>query len=256
MQADWLRPAWRAEGAGAVMTTRRGGASAAPFDSMNVRFEVGDDAAAVRHNRASLAAAIGAAPVYLNQVHGAAVVRLHARDALPDAPVHTADASITTEPGIACTAQVADCLPVLFAVPAGRAVGAAHAGWRGLSLGVLEATVQQLCEAGSCGPADLHAWLGACIGPRRFEVGADVLLAFGADPRQSDPALFVPSRPGKPDKWLANLPQLARRRLHAAGVRSISGGEWCTVEERSRFFSYRRDGVTGRMVAAVWRVAG
>jgi YfiH family protein len=253
MQADWLRPAWRAEGAGAVMTTRSGGTSHAPFDSMNVRFEVGDDEAAVRHNRASVAAAIGATPVYLNQVHGAAVVRLRARDALPDAQVHTADASITTAPGIACTAQVADCLPVLFAAPAGRAVGAAHAGWRGLSLGVLEATVQQLCEAASCEPAELHAWLGACIGPRRFEVGADVLQAFGADPARCDAALFVP---GKPGKWLANLPQLARGRLHAAGVRSVSGGEWCTVEQRSRFFSFRRDGVTGRMVAAVWRVVG
>jgi polyphenol oxidase len=250
MRADWLTPAWRAEGVGALMTTRHGGASAAPFDSMNLRFEVGDDAAAVRHNRALLAAAIGAVPVYLNQVHGAAVVRLGAHDALPDAPVHTADASVSTEPGIACTAQVADCLPVLLAAP--RGVGAAHAGWRGLALGVLEATVKKLCEAAQCEPAELHAWLGACIGPTRFEVGADVLLAFGADPGHCDPMLFVPSHPGK---WLANLPLLARQRLHAAGVRAISGGEWCTVEERSRFFSFRRDGITGRMVAAVWRVA-
>jgi polyphenol oxidase len=164
---------------------------------------------------------------------------------------HAADASFTTEPGIACTAQVADCLPVLFAAPAGRAVGAAHAGWRGLSLGVLEATVQQLCAAARCEPAELQVWLGACIGPTRFEVGVDVLQAFGADPQTSDPTHFIPCKPGK---WLANLPQLAHDRLQAVGVRAISGGEWCTVDERSRFFSFRRDGVTGRMVAAVWRV--
>jgi YfiH family protein len=251
MQADWLIPAWPAEGVGALMTTRHGGVSAAPFDSMNLRLEVGDAAVAVRRNRARLAAAIGAVPVYLNQVHGAAVVRLGTHDALPDAPVHTADASVSTEPGIACTAQVADCLPVLFAAPAGRAVGAAHAGWRGLALGVLEATVQTLSEAACCEPAELHAWLGACIGPTRFEVGADVLHAFGADAGHSDPARFVPCRPGK---WLANLPQLAHDRLRAAGVRAISGGGWCTAGDSSRFFSFRRDGITGRMVAAVWRV--
>ena len=251
MRADWLLPQWRAEGVGAVMTTRAGGVSHAPFDTMNIRFEVGDDVAAVAQNRALLAAAMGAVPVYLNQLHGAVVVRLNAGDTGPDAVLYAADASFTTEPGIACTAQVADCLPVLFAAPAGRAVGAAHAGWRGLALGVLEATVQQLCDAAHCEPAELQVWLGACIGPTRFEVGADVLQAFGADPQGSDPARFVP---GKPGKWFANLPQLAQDRLHAAGVRAVSGGEWCTVNEASRFFSYRRDGLTGRMVAAVWRL--
>ena len=250
MRADWLLPEWRADGVGAVMTTRAGGISRAPFDSMNIRFEVGDDAAAVAHNRALLADAMGAVPVYLKQVHGAAVVRLGASDALPGASLHAADASVTTEPGIACTAQVADCLPVLFAAPEGRAVGAAHAGWRGLSLGVLEATVRRMCDAAQCEPAELQIWLGACIGPTRFEVGADVLRAFGADPQASDPARFVPCKPGK---WLANLPQLATDRLRAVGVRAISGGAWCTVDTPSRFFSFRREGVTGRMVAAVWR---
>jgi len=252
MQADWLVPDWRAEGVGAVMTTRAGGMSRAPFDSMNIRDAVGDDEAAVWHNRAVLASAIGVAPVYLNQVHGAAVVRLDRRDAAADAPIHTADASISTEPGIACTAQVADCLPVLFAAPAGRGVGAAHAGWRGLALGVLEATVQHLCATAQCEPGELQAWLGACIGPTHFEVGEDVLEAFGADPRASDRALFVP---GKPGKWFANLPQLARQRLNAAGVQNVTGGEWCTVGDASRFYSFRRDGITGRMVAAVWRQA-
>src|SRR6185369_8859389 len=144
MHPDWLVPDWKARGVGAVMTTRRGGFSAAPFDSMNLRDGIGDDPAAVRSNQRLLAEAIGATPVYLNQVHGARVVRLTAADTAPDAPVHEADASVTTEPGIACTAQVADCLPVLFVAPGG--VAAAHAGWRGLAGGVLEATVRALCE--------------------------------------------------------------------------------------------------------------
>ena len=249
MPADWLRPDWQAPGVGALMTTRQGGASAAPFDTMNLRFEVGDDAAAVVRNRALLAQACGGVPVYLNQVHGSTVVRLDRSDALPTTTLHKADAGITTEPGIACTAQVADCLPVLFTAPQGRGVGAAHAGWRGLSLGILEATVLSLCEAAHCEPQELQAWLGACIGPDRFEVGADVLAAFGATPKRCDPMRFRADRPGK---WLANLPLLARDRLQAAGVQAISGGTWCTVENRSRFFSYRRDGLTGRMVAAVW----
>ena len=246
---DWLAPDWANVGAAGVMTTRSGGVSLAPFDTMNLRFEVGDDPLAVTANRRALATAIGVTPVYLDQVHGAEVVRLLRGDATHDAPRHRADACITTEPGIACTAQVADCLPVLFTAPQGRGVGAAHAGWRGLSLGILEATVQGLCEAAHCEPHELQAWLGACIGPDRFEVGADVLTAFGATPERCDPMRFRVDRPGK---WLANLPLLARDRLHAAGVQAISGGAWCTVEDRSRFFSYRRDGVTGRMVAAVW----
>ena len=187
-------------------------------------------------------------PVWLNQVHGATVVRLTAADALHEAPLHEADASITTDTGIACTVQVADCLPVLFAAPG--AVGAAHAGWRGLAAGVLEATLSAVCEAARCDAGQVQAWLGACVGPRRFEVGADVLEAFKAPQDDSDPLRFAPHGPGK---WLANLPQLARDRLHRGGVRSVTGGRWCTVEDPSRFFSFRRDRITGRMVAAVWR---
>ena len=246
---DWLRPDWRVSGVGALMTTRLGGASAAPFDSMNLRAGEGDDPGAVMANRAALAQASGTRPVYLNQVHGARVVRLEPADALADAAVHEADASVTTQAGIGCAVQVADCLPVLFTAPRGNAVGAAHAGWRGLALGVLEATVGAVCEAGNCAPGELQAWLGACIGPRQFEVGSDVLEAFGADPAHADPARF---RAGKPGKWLANLPLLALDRLRAAGVVSVSGGPWCTVETPSRFFSFRRDRVTGRMVALIW----
>lgn len=250
MQLDWLRPDWPAEGVGSLMTTRRGGVSEAPFDSMNLRAEVGDQVAAVARNRAVFAEAIGGVPVFLNQVHGAHVVRLGRADAHSRAAPLVADASITTDPGVACSVMVADCLPVLFAAPGGRAVGAAHAGWRGLAGGVLENTIAALCEAAGCGPAELHAWMGACIGPRRFEVGADVLQAFGAAPDASVTSTrFVAASPGK---WMADLAGLAHDRLHAAGLRSLSGGGWCTVEDGSRFFSFRRDGVTGRMAAAVW----
>jgi YfiH family protein len=243
---DWLVPAWQIANVGALMTTRHGGVSAAPFDSLNLRAAVGDDPQAVAENQRRLEQAIGARPVFLNQVHAAAVVRLSAADAQPGAAPHTADASVTTEPGIGCAVQIADCLPVLFAAPQGRAIGAAHAGWRGLSLGVLEATLAAVCEAARCRPGEVQAWLGAAIGPAHFEVGPDVLEAFGAT---ADSPRFVARQPGK---WLADLPGLARDRLHAAGLRGVSGGDWCTVADASRFFSFRRDRVTGRMAAVIW----
>lgn len=252
---DWLRPDWRADRVGALMTTRHGGVSLPPFDSLNLRAAVGDDPQAVAQNQRRLADAIGARPIYLNQVHGANVVRLTAADLAPDALTHDADGAVTTEPGIACTVQTADCLPVLFAAPGGRAVGAAHAGWRGLAAGVLEATLAQVCEAAQCAPEEVQAWLGACIGPTQFEVGPDVLVSFGVSPeavdvpQAVDSPRFVAKAAGK---WLADLPGLARDRLRAAGVRAISGGQGCTVTERSRFFSFRRDRITGRMAALVW----
>ena len=267
---DWLTPEWAAAGVGALMTTRAGGASRAPYESLNLGVACGDDPAHVAHNRDVVARAIGATPVYLKQVHGRHVLRLTDADTRAGLPLQEADASVTTEPGIACAVQAADCLPVLFAAPGARAVGAAHAGWRGLSGGVLEATLSAVCEAAACAPQDVVTWLGACIGPNRFEVGADVLQAFGAgagSPR------FTPRRraagedagenavegaresvgeaAGEP-KWLADLAGLARDRLLAAGVREVAGGRWCTVGEPSRFFSYRRDRVTGRMAAFVW----
>ncbi len=252
MHPDWLRPDWQASARiGAVMSTRAGGVSAAPYDSMNLGAWVGDDPAAVQANMRHFAEAMGARPVFLKQVHGARVVCLD--ELAPDAPVQEADASYATRPGLACTVTVADCLPVLLAAPASRGVAAAHAGWRGLAGGVLENTLQALCAAAQCEPAEVDAWLGACIGPRMFEVGEDVLLAFGAEPDRPDPQRFVASVAADgSQRWLANLPQLARDRLHAAGVRRINGGQWCTVEDRSRFYSFRRDRVTGRMAAAVW----
>lgn len=281
LDPDWLAPDWHVTGVGALMTTRRGGVSAGPFDSLNLRAGIGDDAAAVACNQARLEHAIGARPVYLDQVHGAGVVRLGLADMAPGTdsrtdsgrdghrhggrdtditvrganaqgaatPLHQADASITTVAGLACTVQVADCLPVLFAAPHARAVGAAHAGWRGLACGVLENTVRAVCDVAACVPGELQVWLGACIGPRRFEVGADVLTAFGASSAAPDPLRFAAHTRGK---WLANLPQLARDRLQAVGVSAICGGHWCTVEDASRFYSFRRDRVTGRMAAAVW----
>jgi YfiH family protein len=244
---DWLIPEWPVDArVGALMTTRAGGVSAPPFDSLNLGRSAGDDPAAVEENRRRFEAALGVPPHYLSQVHGARVVRL-TRAA---APAHEqADAAITTEPGLACTVMVADCMPVLFAAPAARGVGAAHAGWRGLAGGVLEATVDALCEAAGCGPAELTAWLGPCIGPRQFEVGADVLDAFG--PAAAHRFASCPRPDGSP-RWLADLPGLARDRLAAAGLTRVHGGTACTVEERSRFFSFRRDRVTGRMAAAVY----
>lgn len=252
MNPDWLSPDWAATGVGALMSTRAGGQSTAPFDRLNLGTAVGDDPAVVSRNRAIFRAATGgAAPVFLRQVHGTRVVRLTAAHVASNASVEEADACVTSEPGIACTVQVADCLPVLFAAPEGRAVGAAHAGWRGLRAGVLEATLREVCAAAVCAPEEVSVWLGACIGPRRFEVGADVLDGFGAADDTAVAACFTPLRPGK---WLADLPRLARGRLAAAGVDQLSGGTWCTVEDASRFFSFRRDGVTGRMAAAVWLV--
>lgn len=246
-------PQWGADRArvGALMTTRGGGFSAPPWDSFNLGRASGDAPEAVAANRARLAEVIGATPVFLSQVHRARVVRVGAT--LAGAALPEADASFTTEPGVACTVLVADCLPVLLAAPAGRAVGAAHAGWRGLAGGVVERCIEAVCGAARCAPRELSAWLGPCIGPDAFEVGADVLQAFGVEPAPIHVERFrYRPRADGSRRWLADLAGLARDRLLAAGVRRFSGGGWCTVQERSRFFSFRRDGVTGRMAAAVW----
>lgn len=244
LAVDWPAPA----NVGALMSTRAGGVSRPPFDTLNLRppglrGAAADDPAAVLENQRRFAEALGASPVWLDQVHGADVVRLDA----PRSDLPRADASVTRVPGIACCVLVADCLPVLFCDRAGRAVGAAHAGWRGLAAGVLERTAAAVAELAGSPPGELLAWLGPCIGPRQFEVGADVLAAFAGGERH-----FVHRpRPDGSDRWLADLPALARDRLAAAGVRQVSGGSWCTVEDGSRFFSFRRDRVTGRLAAGV-----
>jgi YfiH family protein len=252
MSSEWLIPEWPADARiGARMTTRAGGVSAPPWDSMNLGLGGGDARDSVLANRRLFAQAIDATPVFLRQVHGTGVVRVDAASARADAP--TADASWTDTPGVACAVLVSDCLPVLLAAPQARAVGAAHAGWRGLSAGVVERCVEAVCRAAACGPQLLVAWLGPCIGPDAFEVGADVLSAFGVEPAPRDQPRFryAPRADGDP-RWRADLAGLARERLSAVGVVRVSGGQWCTVQDRSRFFSFRRDGVTGRMAAAVW----
>jgi hypothetical protein len=251
--AAFLRPGWPAPpGVQALMTLRAGGASAPPFDSFNLSLGVGDDPAAVQANRARLLARMPARPTWLRQVHGHEVLQV--THATPEHPPEPFDAAWTRERGLACMVGAADCMPMLFATVDGGAVGAAHAGWRGLAGGVVEATLQALCQGQGVAPAEVQVWLGPCIGPRQFEVGADVLQAFGQDPLRPDPALFLPrARLDGSLRWLANLPALASLRLRAARVHKISAENRCTVEDPSRFFSFRRDGRTGRMVAAIWR---
>ncbi|MBP7567017.1 MAG: peptidoglycan editing factor PgeF [Burkholderiaceae bacterium] len=253
LPSGWLQPDWPAPaGVRAACTTRVGGRSCGVWQGLNLGDHVGDDPAAVRANRAEVDAAINARPVFLRQVHGVAVARLDA-----GTPQGTeADACVTTQRGVACTVMVADCLPVLLAHDSGRAVGGAHAGWRGLAGGVIESALVALGEAVGESPAQAArntlAWLGPCIGPREFEVGEDVRQAFvAADPHAA--AAFATLGGGK---YLADLPILARQRLAAAGVSGVWGNDgsddWCTVRRPSRFFSHRRDGVSGRFAALVW----
>lgn len=241
LEFDWALP----RGVHAAFTTRHGGTSRAPWDSFNVAAHVGDEAAAVTANRAQLAAglALPSPPGWLQQVHGIEVVDLDAPIAGAAPP--TGDASVATASGRVCVIMVADCLPVLFASADGRHIGAAHAGWRGLAGGVLEATVRAL----GADPGTLTAWLGPAISREHFEVGADVRDAFlGQDPGAA--AFFVPNPRGR---WQADLVGLARRRLERLGIRSIAGGHWCTFADRSRFYSFRRDGGGGRMAALIWK---
>jgi YfiH family protein len=274
---SFLRPDWPApEGVGAVMSTRGAARDPTlepdPFASFNLRNGLGDDDDAVLANQARFAERCGAMPTWLKQVHGTRVLRL---DRPLEAMSQEADAVITTRPGVVCAVQVADCLPVLFAASDGRVVGAAHAGWRGLAAGVLEATLQAMVDDAGVKPVEVLTWLGPCIGPTTFEVGPDVLEGFGLQPSPSRSEPFFESRDASPavgantraasvvtrapPRWFADLAGLARHRLRAAGVVAIHGNDgsapWCTVTNPSRFFSFRRDRVTGRQAAAVWRRA-
>lgn len=231
---DWPAPA-RVR---ACVTTRAGGVSVGPFTSLNLGDHVGDDPQAVAENRRRLVAALGCRPAWLRQVHGTRVV-----EADP-AQVAEADGCWTAAPGIACSSMTADCLPVLFCDRAGSRVAAAHAGWRGLAGGVLEATLEALAL-----PAEqVLAWLGPAIGPQAFEVGPEVREAFLASHPEAAQA-FVPSH--NPGKFLADLYQLARIRLVARGITAVYGGGFCTFSD-PRFFSYRRAARTGRFASLVW----
>jgi YfiH family protein len=265
---DWLIAQWPAPArVRAVSTTRSGGVSTGLFESMNLGDHVGDDPACVAANRQALATALGVRPVFLKQVHGVGVLELN--ESLGDGV--QADGVLSTQPGLACTVMVADCLPILLAHRDRPLVAAAHAGWRGLAgaggsqpMGIVESTLKAMAEAARCPIAELApgllAWLGPCIGPSAFEVGAEVRAALmAADPVAA--ACFSPLAAGK---YLADLPALARLRLRRLGVLAVYGNDgsdaWCTVRQ-SRFFSHRRcsglpdalAGQTGgRMAACIW----
>lgn len=250
LRPDWSVPA----GVRSAFSLRSGGVSRAPFASLNVGVHVGDDPLAVQHNRRQIAAqlALPGEPIWLDQVHGTTVHSVRAGESVAvgtprERPV--ADAAVTETAGVVLAIQVADCLPVLFASRDGRVLGAAHAGWRGLAAGVLEHTVAAMARLAG-GPLELCAWLGPCIGPAHFEVGAEVREAFltAGDPAEA----FEPNPRGR---WQCDLPGIARGRLRALGVQAVGGGEWCTAADPVRFFSHRRDQRTGRMVALLWRDA-
>ena len=247
LPTEWITPDWPAPAnVRAFMTTRAGGVSRTPFDSMNPAAHVGDDPAAVAGNRAILRGHLPAEPLWLNQVHGSRVA-----EAGRDAEGMEADAGLARASSRVCAVLTADCLPVLFCDRAGTVVAAAHAGWRGLAGGVLERTV----EAMGVAPDQVIAWLGAAIGPEAFEVGGEVREAFMAQ----DPLAATAFRPAglttldeAPRKWLADIYALARLRLGRLGVAEVHGGGLCTVTDARRFFSYRRDGKTGRMASLIW----
>jgi YfiH family protein len=241
-----LWPEWPAPpSVRAAFTLRQGGVSAAPFDSLNVGVHVGDEAAAVAENRRRVRARLSLPeePAWIEQVHGVKVVDLDAAAQAAGSPA--ADAAITRRAGRVCVVQVADCLPVLLATRDGSAVAAAHAGWRGLAAGVLEATMKRL----AADPSDLIAWIGPGIGAAHFEVGAEVREAVIAHDAAATEAFTANPR----GRWQCDLAGLARRRLAALGFGAVFGRKWCTYADASRFFSYRRDGRCGRMAALIWR---
>ncbi|MEE4360912.1 MAG: peptidoglycan editing factor PgeF [Pseudomonadales bacterium] len=242
------------EGIRACATTREGGVSAAPFDSLNLAIgegQQGDALDRVRENRRRLMAALGVDGIaFLRQVHGRTVARIDAPPA-PEVPPPEADAAVTSLPGVAVAVLTADCLPVLFAAEDGARVGAAHAGWRGLAAGVLEATLEALERPAG----QITAWLGPAIGPDAFEVGPEVREAFleVRGTRASVDRVRDAFTPGRGDRWQADLWALARLRLEAAGVERIGGGGRCVHREAARFFSFRRDrGRTGRQASLIW----
>ena len=232
---DWPAPA----NVRALATTRRRGCSRGAYADFNLASHVGDDPAAVAANRARLRGHLPAEPLWLAQVHGTRCVL-----AEESRPGVEADASVSFTPGTVCAVLTADCLPVLFCDVGGTVVAAAHAGWRGLAAGVLESTVAAM----RCPAADILAWFGPAIGPAAFEVGDEVRAAFVAH----DAAATAAFEPHGAGKWLCDIYVLARQRLAVLGVHSIGGGDLCTVDDAERFYSYRRDGATGRMASLVW----
>ena len=242
MSSEWISPRWPApERVRAVSTTRHGGTSRPPYDTLNLAEHVGDEAVAVAANREQLRQALQlpAMPAWLQQVHGVQVVNA----AGVTAPV-AADAAYALEPGVVVAVLTADCLPVLLCDRGGRAVAAAHAGWRGLAEGVIEQTIAAMPAPG----AELMAWLGPAISANAYVVGEEVRDTF----LSHDPAAVTAFRPAADGGWHADLYLLARQRLQSQGVTEVHGGGFCTWEDPVRFYSYRRDGVTGRMASLIW----
>ncbi|MFT3850082.1 MAG: peptidoglycan editing factor PgeF [Propionivibrio sp.] len=242
---SFITPDWPAPpNVRSLITTRQGGVSQGVYSSLNLGDHVNDDPAAVARNRALVSARIDVRALWLRQVHGTRAV--DAAACLNSAPegVPEADAAWTRRAGVACVVMTADCLPVLLCDRAGTVVAAAHAGWRGLLDGVLEATVDAMGVVGE----ELIAYLGPAIGPQAFEVGDEVRSAFVGASKNAAAAF----QPGHRGKWLADIYRLARLRLLATGVEQIHGGDFCTVTDAVRFFSYRRDGQTGRMASMIW----
>jgi len=240
--APFLEPDWPAPArVRALCTTRAGGCSEGPWFSLNLGERCGDDPEHVRRNRARLAALLPAPPLWLHQVHGVDVIHHPGRPGAQGAAAPQADALVAHGSDEVCAVLAADCLPVLFCDRAGTRVAAAHAGWRGLAAGVLQATVRAL----ETEPGDLLAWLGPAIGPGVYEVGSEVAQAFAG--------YAAGLRPGRRDeRWLLDLYTLARLKLAEAGVPAVYGGGLCTFSDPARFFSYRRDGTTGRMASVIW----
>lgn len=237
---EWIVPDWPAPpSVRALITTRAGGVSRGAYAGLNLGMRSGDDAECVTRNRASLRQWLPAEPLWLRQVHGTTVAEADTIEGSPEA-----DAAVARRPGRVCAALTADCLPLLLCDEEGRVVAAAHAGWRGLCSGVIEQTLRAMARP----PKALLAYLGPAIGPAAYEVGAELRAAFVAADAQAEAAFA----PGKPGKFYADLYALARRRLARSGVARIYGGGYCTYAERERFYSYRRDGATGRMASLIW----
>ena len=231
----------------ALQTTRQGGVSAAPYDTLNLGEHVGDEPLTVARNRELLNHLLPSEPVWLEQGHGTLVADADHASCLPQA-----DACIARHHGSVCVVMTADCLPVLLCDKQGTVVGATHAGWKGLAAGVIEATVQAMGVA----PQNLMAWMGPAISQEFFEVGEEVRAAFvTAQPQAASafsPSPLMGEGRGEGEKYLADIYALARLRLNALGIMQIYGGGYCTYREREKFFSYRRDGATGRMGTFIW----
>ena len=255
--SDLIIPNWPApKNVYALQTTRDGGASHAPFNSLNFGSHVNDNPQHVAQNRQLLSQFLPSEPVWLNQIHGINAVDAAQTDCVPDA-----DASYTNRKNVVCVTMTADCLPILLCDIAGTAVASIHAGWRGLCDGIIEATISSMrakipAKSTDLMACNLMAWLGPAIGPNAFEVGFEVREQFIAKDAQAELAFKKQGENQEQDKWLADIYKIATQRLNNLGITQIYGGgidqDFCTFSQKEQFFSFRRDGVTGRMASLIW----